>query len=112
MTRADRHNNPTAFTTDLAKQAGLQIDVDYSRGDSFPNNSDMFTARLLGDPLELTMKLIDKVGFTTKSGAQRWVYMYPDMNVAWPHLPWQGKKAVIKYMYHHEGGTELEKLFV
>lgn len=110
--RTDKHNNPTAFTTDLAKQAGLQINVDYVRGDPFPNNQDMFTAKLLGDPIQLTINLIDRVGFTTKSGAQRWIYMYPEMNVAWKWLPRQGKKAIIQYMYHHEGGTELEKLFV
>ena len=58
--RTDRHNNPAAFTTDIAKQAGLKEGVDYTVGDKFPD-SNLATARLIGDPVAKTIKVIDKI---------------------------------------------------
>lgn len=105
--RTDRNNNPTAMTTDLAKQAGLQEGVDYQVGDSFPGDNSMHTAKLLGDPVATTIKAIDNVGFTTKSGAPRWTYL-SDLGVtndSWKGMTKDQKVAVIKNMYKHEGGN-------
>jgi hypothetical protein len=71
--RTDRHNNPTAFTTDIAKLAGLTLGVDYEQGDSFGGGK-YFTARLLGDAVQTTIRVIDRIGFTTSSGSPRWTY--------------------------------------
>lgn len=119
-TRADRHNNPTAVTTDLARQAGLHLGVDYEIGDTFPGSSpSLITARILGggsagggagDPVPVTIRLIDKVGFQTKSGGPRWTYInLPDF--VWVGLTVELKRKVIGWMYKHEGGTELLKYF-
>lgn len=111
--RTDSHNNPTAFITDLARQGGLREGLDFTIGDSFrysPNSPLLYTARLIGDPIGLTIRVIDAVGFYNHSGAQRWSY------IAMPEPVWKTmspamKAAVIGGMYHREGGTELKKLF-
>jgi len=105
--RTDRHNNPAAFTTDIAKQAGLVLGVDYEIGDAFPDNPNLFTARLLGDPVEQTIKVIDKLGFTTDAGGTRWSYTnsIPGANNAdWSKMSKEQKTAVIAQMYQYENG--------
>ena len=101
VARTDRHNNPTAFTTDIAKQAGLVEGVDYVAGDKFPN-SNMKTAALLGDPIETTIKVIDNIGFYTGSGNQRWTHTAIDKNT-WDSMTYKEKSDVIKRMYNNEG---------
>lgn len=109
--RTDRNNNPTAFTTDIAGQAELREGVDYEVGDAFAvGNQQYHTARLLGDPVALTIQVIDKMSFYTRFGSQRWNY------IGIPPLIWFGldaeqKKAVIAFMYQHEGGTAMKGLF-
>jgi hypothetical protein len=108
--RTDRHNNPTAFTVDVAKNGGLIEGVDYVAGDPFPNNPKQKTARLLGDPVDTTIRLINKIGFFTQKGQQRWTH------TAIPQSEWNGmtyaqKKNVIKKMYSNEGGQELASIF-
>jgi hypothetical protein len=102
--RTDRHNNPTAFTTDVAKAAGWVEGVDYEVGDPFPNNPNLRTAKIIGDPVEKTIELIDKIGFFTQSGKPRWSYvaMKPD---EWGGLAKEEKVAVIAKMYATEGGN-------
>lgn len=104
--RTDRHNNPTAFTTDIAKQAGLIEGVDYVKGDAFPDNPKLFTAALLGDPVATTIKVIDKLGFYTGSGQPRWAYIaqIPGVN-NWANLDYAGKANIISQMYQQEGGN-------
>ena len=106
--RTDRHNNPTAFTTDLAKQAGLKQGVDYEVGDSFDNNGDGkidgYTARLLGDSINSTIKLIDNVGFYTAKGSPRWTHTAISKQ-EWEVLSLTQKKEVVKKMYQKEGGN-------
>jgi hypothetical protein len=110
-TRADRHNNPTAFTTDLARQAGLREGIDYTQGDPFvAGGHTYYTARLLGDPIELTIRVIDRVGFTTASGAPRWSHTVLPKKY-WDSMTREQKIRVIASMYRKEGGTELAKLF-
>ena len=58
--RTDRHGNPTAMTTDVARTLGLVEGVDYVQGDAFPNNPNLFTAKFLGDPMETTLKAFDQ----------------------------------------------------
>lgn len=110
--RTDRHNNPAAFTTDIAKQAGLVLGVDYTVGDAFPNNPSMRTATLLGNPIAQTIKVIDKIGFYTQSGAPRWSYVSSLSGAGnWKNLSYDQKKKVIAQMYSHEGGSALSKYF-
>lgn len=111
MFRTDKHNNPIAFTTDIARQAGLVEGTDYVRGDSFNAGvSVLFTAKLLKDPVECCIRVIDKLGFYTKSGLIRWVYIGMPSWI-WEKLSMDEKKRVIQFMYHHEGGTQMEWLF-
>jgi hypothetical protein len=113
--RTDKHRNPTAFTTDVAKLAGLVQGVDFEQGDPFtvpgPHGPiTYYTARLLLDPIKTTIRVIDKCGFYTHYGSNRWVYM------AMPTWLWLQQTAAIKLriigeMYLHEGGTDLRYLF-
>lgn len=107
--RTDRHNNPTAFTTDIARIAGLREGVDYVQGDPF-SGGQFHTARLLGDPVATTIKVIDNIGFYTQGGKQRWVHTAMPKN-EWDSLSYEQKKQVVKKMYGHEGGKELKNIF-
>lgn len=109
--RTDRHNNPTAFTTDVARAAGLKEGVDYAIGDAFPNNPSLKTARLLGDPIDTTIRVIDTIGFQTSSGKPRWDYINIPRS-QWNALSYEQKKGVIAKMYAHEGGTQLRNILV
>lgn len=109
--RTDRNRNPAAFTTDIAKQAGLVLGTDYVQGDSFTVDGwFFFTAKLLGDPVALTIQVIDKVGWQTHTGGPRWTYM-DCVNSVWLKLAPEDKAKLIGLMYRHEGGTELKPLF-
>ena len=102
--RTDRHNNPTAFTTDVAKSAGWVEGVDYEVGDPFPNNPNLRTAKIIGDPVDKTIELIDKIGFQTQSGKPRWSYINMSKD-EWGGLAKEEKIAVIAKMYATEGGN-------
>lgn len=110
--RTDENCNPTAFTTAIAKEAGLVLGVDYQVGDPFyVGGQTFYTAHLLGDPIAVTIKVIDKIGFYTTPPNARWTY------IAIPYFLWKEltpdqKKAVIGYMYQNEGGTAMKGLFV
>jgi len=113
--RTDDNNNPTAFTTDLAHQAGLIFGKDYIEGTEFSVYSTsitakFFTAKLIGDPITVTIKLIDAVGYYTATGEQRWSY------IAIPHFTWNSlrynqKRDIIGFQYRYEGGTEMIWMF-
>lgn len=110
--RTDRHNNPTAFTTNVAKQAGLVLGKDYEIGDAFPNNSSLKTARLIGDPIKTTIKVIDKIGLYKQNGQPRWTYVNSIPKAKqWNKLSYNEKVNFIKQMYRHEGGTDLLAYF-
>lgn len=108
--RTDNNNNPTAFTTDLARQAGLVEGVDYVKGDPFPAPSPLITAKLLGDPIDLTIRVIDKLGFETLRGSQRWAYIWMPHEV-WLNFSRNQKSFIIGHMYKQEGGVKLGGLF-
>lgn len=104
--RTDRHSNPTAFTTDIARQAGLKEGTDYVTGDAFGKNGENHTAKLLGDPIDTTIRVIDKIGFKTQSGASRWAYtdkLGLD-DAKWAKMDKAQKTEAIKGMYAQEGG--------
>lgn len=107
--RTDRHNNPTAFTTDIARVAGLREGVDYEPGDPF-SGGQYRTARLLGDPIDTTIRVIDRIGFYTKGGNQRWSHTAIP-KAQWDSMGYDQKKRVISDMYRKEGGTQLKSLF-
>jgi|GEM_PF-3092864 len=109
--RTDRNNNPTAMTTDVAKSLGLVEGVDYVQGDKFPGNSNLYTAKLLGDPLSTTIKALDAAAsspnqqaFYTNSGKQRWSYIGIS-DSQWLSMSADQKKQVIAQMYKSEGGS-------
>lgn len=108
--RTDRNNNPAAFTVDLARQAGLVLNVDYAVGDNFPAPSTLATAKLLGDPVAITIRLIDAVGYYTKTGQPRWTYIAIP-GFVWAALTADEKRDVIGFHYQHEGGEALRHLF-
>ncbi len=113
--RTDRNNNPTAFTTDVAKTAGLLEGTDYVQGDPFTvptpkGPMTLYTAKLLGDPIALTIKAIDHAGFYTHAGAERWAYMCLPKWL-WDQQTRAIKTRIIGDMYAHEGGTALQHLF-
>lgn len=111
MFRTDINNNPTAFTTDIAKEAGLKLGVDYAQGDPFQaGEMTLYTAKLIGDPVALSIRVIDAIGFYTSLGSMRWSY------IAIPHYIWLAldapqKRDVIGFMYQREGGTAMRKFF-
>ena len=108
--RTDDNNNPTAFTTDIAKEAGLILGTDYEIGDPFPAPSPYVTARLLGDPLRHTINVIDALGFRTKHGFSRWTYInFPKF--VWLELLDEEKIDVIGWMYQQEGGIAMRSMF-
>lgn len=103
--RTDRHANPTAFTTDIAKQAWLEEGVDYEIGDAFGANGQYHTAKILWDPIATTIKVIDKIGFKTQKGASRWTYTDKlGLNdETWAKMDTTQKTEAIKKMYKQEG---------
>jgi hypothetical protein len=111
--RTDRNRNPTAFSVDVARQAGLVFGKDYVNGSVFPDDPGLFTAHLLGDPIQLTIRVIDALGFVTFHRAPnvaRWSY------INMPKFVWDGlfsgrKRDVIGFMYECEGGTVMVPLF-
>jgi len=105
--RTDRNMNPTAFTTDIAKQAGLVEWVDYVKWDKFPWNSNLYTAKLIWDPIETTIRAIDAIGFKTKWGADRWVYTSKLWlnNETWDKMSPTEKANAVKRMYQQEWGN-------
>jgi len=100
--RTDRNNNPTAFTTDVAKSLGLVLGKDYTQGDKFPGNSNLYTARLVGDPVAITIKGLDQGGFYTQSGKPRWTHTAIPQS-QWNKYSYAQKVAVVKQMYQKEG---------
>lgn len=109
--RTDDHNNPTAMTTATARQGGLVLDQDFQIGEPFMAGTiELYTAKLLGDPVQLTIRVIDKIGFYTSSDSSRWVYIgMPDF--VWGTLTTSQKRDVIGWMYQREGGTAMRGLF-
>lgn len=109
--RTDRDNNPAAFTTDVARQVGLVQETDYTLGAPFSiAGRQYFTAKLLGDPVALTIQVIDAVGYYTTHGIPRWSYISMPRFI-WDSLTPDQKRDVIGFHYEKEGGEEMRGLF-
>ena len=109
--RTDINNNPTAFTTDIAKEAKLVEGVDYIAGSPFEaGGMHLFTAKLLGNPIDTTVKVIDRLGFYTPNGQLRWAYIGMPRSI-WDSLPLPQKIYIICFMYRREMGYEMIYLF-
>jgi len=111
--RTDRHNNPVAMTTDVAKTLGLVEWVDYTVWDPFNTGKwrVLYTARLNGDGLQTTIKALDtaakdpnKKAFYTQWGGQRWTYIGMS-DEEWLSKSPEEKAQVIATMYKKEGGN-------
>lgn len=113
--RTDRNNNPAAFTADVAEAGGLELDVDYVEGDPFKaDGKTYYTARLLGDPIELTIRVIDAATYYTRSGKSRWNYSTKNIAIptfTWKSMTYEQKRDVIGFHYANEGGVALRHLF-
>ena len=99
------------MTTDVAASLGLQEGSDYIKGDVFPDNPNLFTAKLKGDPVATTVRALDnaaktgKGAFIKQDGGQRWTYANMT-DQQWLSLPANKKQRVINDMYkQHEGGS-------
>lgn len=110
MFRTDRNRNPAAIITILCAQAGLTKGTDYVDGDPFPAPSNLITARFLGDPVETTIRIIDRVGYYTHAGASRWTYMSipPEL---WATFSHEQKVRAVACHYKREGGVAMKDLF-
>jgi hypothetical protein len=109
--RTDRNNNPTAMIEQMASEGGLVFGTDYVQGDPFTSGTSTFyTAKLLGDPIVLTIKVIDKLGFYTTAPNARWTYIAIPYEL-WMNLTTLQKTYVVGFMYGQEGGTEMKSLF-
>lgn len=111
--RTDEHNNPTAFTTDIARISGLVEGIDYTAGEPFTaGDKTYFTARILGNPIDTTLGVIDAIGFYTTGPAhnQRWSYIAMPKRV-WDSLSRDLKVYVLSVMYLREGGVGMWGLF-
>lgn len=108
--RTDRNNNPTAMTTDVAKTLWLVEWVDYVRWDVFPNNPNLFSAKLIWDPIQQTIKALDtaisngKKAFYTQSWQQRRTHTAMS-NEQWQGMTQEQKIATVVKMYHNEWGN-------
>jgi hypothetical protein len=108
--RTDENNNPAAFTVDIARQADLVPGTDYEPGTPFPAPSTLVTAKLLGDPVAITIRVIDAISYFTKSGSPRWTYAAIPAYV-WSSWVFEQKRDMVGYHYRHEGGTAMKSLF-
>ena len=109
--RTDRNNNPTAFTTSVAAEAGLILGTDYAVGDPFETGGrTYFTARLLGDPVALTIRVINAIGFRTAANVQRWAYISIPKYI-WQRVNIGEQRDIIGAMYRAEAGVTMRPLF-
>jgi len=113
MYLTDLNNNPTAMTTDVAAEGGLQYGPDYDRGTIFSGSdgrSYYIASFVLGDPVPHTIQVIDKIGFFTKHGQRRWSYVNLPKYI-WDSFTDEQKRDFIGFMYQNEGGEALRSLF-
>jgi len=119
--RTERNNNPTAMTTDVAKMLGWVLGVDYEVWDSFVTGSwtTLYTAKLIGDPVETTIRLIDRWiangidPFYRANWQGRWSYISSIWITKdkWSKMTYDEKAEVIKKMLQHEWGSMENMLY-
>lgn len=107
--RTERNNNPTAMTTDVAKSLWMVEGVDYIQGDSFTTEDGkvLYTAQLIGDPIETTIKAFDNAAanwigiFYTAKWWQRWKHTAMS-NDQWLAMNDEQKRQTILNMLQRE----------
>ncbi len=110
--RTERNNNPTAMITAYAKQLWGVEWVDYVQWDSFTSTDEnwvthtYYTAKLIGDPMDKTIELIDRwVANNAKQNVfSAWSYA-KDLwmtNEKWKNMSREEKEALILKMLQHE----------
>jgi len=106
--RTERNNNPTAMITAYAKQLWWIEWVDYEVWDSWTNDKwqTYYTAKLIGDPIEKTIELLDRwVANNVKQNVfTAWTYR-KDLwmnNEKWSKLSHEEKQNVVLKMLQHE----------
>ena len=119
--RTERNNNPTAMTTDMAKMLWWVLGVDYEIWDSFTTASwtTLYTAKLIWDPIETTIRLIDRWiangidPFYRANWQPRWSYLskiWIDKE-KWSNMSPSEKADVINKMLQHEWGSMNNMLY-
>ena len=110
--RTERNNNPTAMITAYAKQLWGVEWVDYEIWDSFTSTDEnwvthtYYTAKLIGDPIDKTIELLDRwVANNVKQNVfSAWSYA-KDLwmtNEKWKNMSREEKEALILKMLQHE----------
>lgn len=110
--RTERNNNPTAMTTDVAKMLWWVLWEDYEIWDSFVTSSwqTLYTAKLIWDPIETTVRLIDRWiengidPFYRANWQWRWSYISKIWitKEKWQQMSPSEKAEVIKKMLQYE----------
>lgn len=109
--RTDRHNNPIAVTTAVCRESNLVAGKDYEEGDPFTvGNLTLYTARFLGDPIQLSLRVLDSATYFTHHGTPRWTYMCITPKL-WKSFSDTQRKLTVAEHYQHESGTEMKGLF-
>lgn len=119
--RTERNNNPTAMTTDVAKMLWWELGVDYEIWDPFTTASwqTLYTAKLIGDPIETTIRLIDRWiangidPFYRSNWQWRWSYISKIWVTKdkWLKMTDAEKADVIAQMLKHEWGSMENMLY-
>ena len=110
--RTERNNNPTAMTTDVAKMLWGELWVDYEIWDPFTTASwqTLYTAKLIWDPIETTIRLIDRWiangidPFYRANWQPRWSYISKIgiTKEKWQQMSPAEKADIIAQMLKHE----------
>lgn len=119
--RTERNNNPTAMTTDVAKMLGWVLWVDYEIWDSW-TSADWrvyYTAKLIWDPIETTIRLIDRWiangidPFYRANWQGRWSYISKIWVTKdkWLNMSPSEKANVIAQMLKYEWGSMENMLY-
>ena len=119
--RTERNNNPTAMTTDVAKMLWGVLWVDYEIWDAFTTagGSVLYTAKLIGDPIETTIRLIDRWiangidPFYRANWQGRWSYISKIWitKEKWLNMSPSEKADIIAQMLKHEWGSMENMLY-
>lgn len=107
--RTERNNNPTAMITDYAKMLWGVLWEDYEIGDSFISESwaTLYTAKLIGDPVEKTIELLDRWLAKWMNIFSGWSYA-ADLwltNEVWANADEKKKREIVEKMLKHEWGS-------
>ena len=110
LMRTERHNNPTAMTTDYAKMMWLELWVDYEIWDPFIwwDGKTYYTARFLWDPIETAIKAFDRWAANNVFANEWWVLWHRHLwisNQQWLNMTDWEKREVINKILQKEWGS-------